>query len=158
MLSDIVIGFTILAYRYEGLRRGGLQDDFRKLVRNLKKSMGDEQGPHVKRPSSRRYVKWVELAGGRCRGTSSKEDDDAKRKAEIESKGLAAVQSTAFFEGGGSINHTGDVDEMFAKREPPPAGEKFDDLWTLPLLNIHDDDQMDLMYELLGRHCPTPST
>ena len=61
---DVVIGLTILAYRYEGLR----QNDFLLVMRELKSLMWQELGPYAKRPSARRFVKWVNYAGGRVRG------------------------------------------------------------------------------------------
>ena len=55
LAADVVIGLSILAYRYEGLRRS----DFRKLMITLKNNMWDELGPYHKRPSSKLFVKWV---------------------------------------------------------------------------------------------------
>ena len=62
---DIVIGLTILAYRYEGLRRS----DVVCVLRALREQMALESGPHAKRPACLLWVKWVELAGKRVRGT-----------------------------------------------------------------------------------------
>ena len=62
---DITIGLTILAFRYEGLRR----TDFSYVLGELQKSMWDESGPVHLRPSSKLFVRWVELAGGRVRGS-----------------------------------------------------------------------------------------
>ena len=53
--------------------------------------MNNEYGPHDKRKTCKMYVKWVELAGGRVRGRSSKDDEDAKRAADIAAKGKGLV-------------------------------------------------------------------
>ena len=52
---DVVIGLTILAYRYDGLRL----DDFLDLLRNLHASLDNEIGPKQLRPSSLRFEQWV---------------------------------------------------------------------------------------------------
>ena len=54
----------VLAGRYEGLRR----DDFMLLIKTLQEDMWEEAGPYPKRPSSKKFVEWVSLAGGRVRG------------------------------------------------------------------------------------------
>lgn len=61
---DVVIGLTVLAYRYEGLRPG----DFKRAIRALQGKLQDESGPYKKRPSYTTFAKWVALAGGRVRG------------------------------------------------------------------------------------------
>eukprot|EP00959_Pyramimonas_sp_CCMP1952_P029012 608657-Pyramimonas_sp.AAC.1 len=61
---DIVIGLTIMAYRYEGMR----ESDFKDLVTSLKDELGQETGPYSKRESWNKYAKWVALNGGKVRG------------------------------------------------------------------------------------------
>ncbi|CAM9444296.1 unnamed protein product, partial [Hapterophycus canaliculatus] len=62
---DVVIGLTILAYRYEGLR----MSDFKLNLRALKEEMEEEQsGPYHLRPACRMLVRWITLAGGTVRG------------------------------------------------------------------------------------------
>ena len=74
---DIVIGLTILAYRYEGLRH----IDFKRLMSTLQQNMWDEVGPYHKRPSSKLFAEWVVVAGGKVRG-SRLEADNVKKKKE----------------------------------------------------------------------------
>ena len=62
---DIVIGLSILAYRYEGMRR----TDMIFVLRALREQMAAESGPHAKRPACLTWIRWVELAGKRVRGT-----------------------------------------------------------------------------------------
>ena len=61
---DVVIGLTVLAYRYEGLRFS----DFENVLLELRERLDSEYGPYHKRPSALRYVQWVEDAGGKVRG------------------------------------------------------------------------------------------
>ena len=66
---DVIISLTILAFRYEGIRYFELKN----LLRELQRSLWDEEGPYSKRPSSRQFVEWVHLAGGRVRGLGQDE-------------------------------------------------------------------------------------
>ena len=59
-----MIGLTILAYRYEGLR----PSDFATLLANLKQEMISQLGPYKKRPASEQWRTWVGAAGGHVRG------------------------------------------------------------------------------------------
>ena len=52
---DVVIGLTILAYRYEGLRRS----DLTSKLRALREQLSLESGPHHKRPAALVFVGWV---------------------------------------------------------------------------------------------------
>lgn len=65
-------GLSILAYRYEGLRKS----DFRTNLRALKLEMEEEQsGPYHLRPACQTLVRWVTLAGGTVRGTKNGSGD-----------------------------------------------------------------------------------
>ena len=52
---DVLIGATIMAYRYEGLR----QSDLRTIVRMLKESMQQESGPKKLRPAYAKFETWI---------------------------------------------------------------------------------------------------
>ena len=67
---DIVIGLTIMAYRYEGMR----MTDFENVLLELRERLDAEFGPYHKRPSALRYKEWVEAAGGKVRGPREGED------------------------------------------------------------------------------------
>ncbi len=76
---DIVIGLTIAAYRYEGIR----QTDFITALQELRDQLDGEFGPHHKRPSALKWISWVEAAGGKVRGprkleNSSSGDEDSE--------------------------------------------------------------------------------
>ena len=68
---DIVIGLTILAYRYEGLRF----TDFENVLIALREQLDSEFGPYHKRPAALKYKAWVEEAGGKVRGPREGEDE-----------------------------------------------------------------------------------
>ena len=61
---DVVIGLTITAYRYEGIR----MTDFVTILHELRDMLDGEFGPYHKRPSAQRWISWVEAAGGKVRG------------------------------------------------------------------------------------------
>merc|ERR1719159_435193 len=58
---DIIIGLSILAYRYEGLRRQDFETD---VIALLRADFEKEVGPFRLRKSSQLYASWVEQAGG----------------------------------------------------------------------------------------------
>ena len=62
---DIVIGFTILAYRHEGMRVA----DFKKVMRALLEELEFQGGAVESRPAYKTFSGWVAAAGGRVRGT-----------------------------------------------------------------------------------------
>ena len=52
---EVLIGLTILAYRYEGLRRSDLST----IVRHLKEKVSAEKGPMWERPTAVLFKRWV---------------------------------------------------------------------------------------------------
>lgn len=67
---DIIIGLTILAYRYSGLR----VDDYNEITDRLTAQFSNEIGPARDRVSSLRHEKWVWAAGGKIRGLKATRD------------------------------------------------------------------------------------
>jgi hypothetical protein len=61
---DVIIGLTVLAYRYEGLR----WTDFEDIMNNLRSTLTKELGPWSKRKSNIRYARWIKEAGGSIYG------------------------------------------------------------------------------------------
>jgi hypothetical protein len=55
---DVVLGLTVLAYRYEGLRLS----DTRELLRQLKNDYSRQVGASEQRPASRLYASWLHAA------------------------------------------------------------------------------------------------
>jgi hypothetical protein len=64
---DVVIGMTILGYRYEGLR----WTDFKRTMRLLReRMMSQNDTPYPDRIACRAFANWVQMAGGRVRGSN----------------------------------------------------------------------------------------
>ena len=61
---DVILGLTILGYRYEGLRWA----DFEDMMASMRAALIKEEGPWKSRKSAVRYARWVRLAGGCIRG------------------------------------------------------------------------------------------
>lgn len=61
---DVIVGLTILAYRYSGLR----PSDFAAIMENLLTDFEYEIGPAENRASSLRYAQWALFSGGLVRG------------------------------------------------------------------------------------------
>ena len=122
---DIVIGLTILAYRYEGLRF----TDFENVLLILREQLDSEFGPYHKRPAALLYKAWVEEAGGKVRGPREGEDDVEEEDME-----------KAFFRA--PMNRDGN------------GGRGSDDIWPLHLLDLKDDQHMSVTYNLLKNISP----
>ena len=84
---DVVIGLTILAYRYEGLRFS----DFKSLINEMREFLDSEVGPYRKRPSAQRYAKWIVMAGGKVRGMKGDDGDDSDDEDESPENTLAGI-------------------------------------------------------------------
>jgi hypothetical protein len=61
---DVILGLTILGYRYEGLR----WSDFEDIIANIRSTLTKEIGPYRLRKSSILYSNWVKDAGGFIKG------------------------------------------------------------------------------------------
>ena len=61
---DVIIGLTIMAYRYSGLRA----TDFHTVMDSLTSEFVNDIGPPQERASNARYNEWVLHAGGMIRG------------------------------------------------------------------------------------------
>ena len=78
---DVLIGLTVLAYRYEGLR----ETDLRRVVMQLKQDYSRQVGPRPMRPACQLFKKWIGLASQLdqtpdtppIQQTDSKEDEKA---------------------------------------------------------------------------------
>jgi Protein of unknown function (DUF3638)/Protein of unknown function (DUF3645) len=118
---DVVIGLTILAYRYEGLRFV----DFENCLLELREKLDSEYGPYHKRPSALRYKEWVEVSGGKVRGP--REGDQGSKQGDV-------TNPDAYLRA-----------PMVAKM----GGRGADDIWPLHLLDLKDDHHMEVTYNLL---------
>ena len=78
---DVVIGLTILGYRYEGLRKS----DLRRIVKQLKSDFIREVGPRDQRPSAVLFRSWLVKCRdlGRNRHLSDDDDDEMSLAMEL---------------------------------------------------------------------------
>ncbi len=76
---DIVIGLTILAFRYEGFRGS----DLLTLLKDLQENLRNEEGPYQKRPAARMFAEWVKWAGGRVRGSLREEKQRKQQQSSL---------------------------------------------------------------------------
>ncbi len=137
---DIVISLTVLAFRYEGLRRFELKN----LLKSLQHSMWEEQGPFSKRPSSRMYEHWVHLAGSRVRGSIREAATSGAGGAAPVPVPVERCASSGAGPGGGNSVATVVIEDA-------GAANGSDDMWPLRLLDLEDDEQMDAVFALLRR-------
>ena len=150
---DVLIGLTILAYRYEGLRK----KDFALVLRHLKEMMDEEGGLYKDRPACQKFETWVLCSGKAIRG--SKKREKTGRRA------TANQQAT----GGGM---TGAPKKMGSKRRSILTmrtkeaeniterqvgidifadifSEEDDLIWPLQLVDLRDKEQFKVLYPLL---------
>ena len=170
---DIVIGLTILAYRYEGLRHV----DFKRLMTTLQQNMWEEVGPYHKRPSSKLFAEWVKLAGGKVRGSRLEADNVKLKKKQAKKAELARqhhqveeieadnAKKDPFFPDGAvvAVGENGgkelipadgaeeeeDADAQFSNIQRSHASAT--DIWPLRLIDFDDDEQYATVYNLLHR-------
>jgi len=87
---DVVIGLTILAYRYSGLR----WDDFDHIVASMRNKLyKDSKGPVRHRPMNRLHEQWVKIAKGFIKG--SKEEKKLRKEGKIPAKALDQITVVA---------------------------------------------------------------
>ncbi|GET91118.1 hypothetical protein, conserved [Leishmania tarentolae] len=125
---DVVIGLTILAFRYEGLRLQDVKD----LVTQLKQDFARQAGPKEHRPAAKLYKHWLRL--------SSSDRATAAKKAEM---AVVATAASAAAAGASAKKVTNDNEEVLRSFER--AGV------PLSQLQVTDKAQMQSLYHLL--HC-----
>ncbi|KAG5495830.1 hypothetical protein JIQ42_02697 [Leishmania sp. Namibia] len=121
---DVVIGLTILAFRYEGLR----VQDVKELVTQLKQDFARQAGPKEHRPAAKLYKHWLRL--------SSSDRAAAAKKAEM----TVVATSAAADANRHSTDDNEDVFRSFERAGVP-----------LSQLQVTDRAQMQSLYHLL--HC-----
>jgi hypothetical protein len=132
---DVLIGLTILAFRYEGLR----EKDFHLVLRLLREQLENEGGPFRDRPSCQRFEQWV-LAGGRTVRGSKKREKGKRRAAQRDDNPKSPLKE--------SINENFNVfTEVFSEID--------DQIWPLQLIDTRDKEQFRILYPLMYKlpHC-----
>lgn len=83
---DVVIGLTILAFRYEGLRT----KDVKELLTQLKQDFARQAGPKEHRPAAKLYKQWLQLSAEDHEAhPTSPHDDRSSAFAHIPSHNVA---------------------------------------------------------------------
>ncbi len=119
---DVVIGLSILAYRYEGLRKS----DFKSLFTVLLEDFFQDSGPFELRISNQEFEHWIFLAGGIVKGS--------KRFREKYNPSRKKVACESYDDSSDTITS----DESFEVQ-----------IWPLRLIDINDQDQFDALFKLL---------
>jgi len=92
---DILIGLTVLAYRYEGCRRS----DVRRVVATLQRQMRNQVGPFSARPASLLFESWATKGRKWAQSLFDKqqadEEAEARRAAEEEAAEAGADATMA---------------------------------------------------------------
>ncbi|KAK2197865.1 bifunctional EF-Hand 1 [Babesia duncani] len=126
---DVLIGFTILAYKYQGLR----MSDFVLALRALAQQFYSEPGRPQDRPSYKAFDRWVRSAGARTK--------------------TAARTAAARYHYLGHTDYQAVNDHKYAMviDEAKEGGSACMEVWTLDAVNVFDDEQVGVLYELLQR-------
>lgn len=122
---DVIIGLTILSYRYEGLR----WTDFEDIISNLRSTMTKEIGPFKLRKSSLRYSSWVNDAGGSVKGENTFTIPDDSHAMDVEALDIRDPAAVSYND----------------EKEVVP----------LRLLKRSNDEQMSKIFQLLKDHPDT---
>jgi hypothetical protein len=133
---DVLIGLTILAYRYEGLRNG----DFMAVIQTLRDNMEDESGTFDRRPSSQLFEQWILSCGKKIRGSKKREKGKRRASANSDTSTLSAAARAARNE-----NIPDDQVDIFAD----VFMDNDDLIWPLVLIDPRDKEQFGVLYPLL---------
>ena len=168
---DVKIGLTILAYRYEGLRR----TDFMSILQLLHEDMEQELIPYNRRKACIRFAEWVMLTGARVRGWNREEEEEkARKKEKIEQKRKEHEEKERIARGEvkeekdpepvidllsfapsptpgvpSSPSHNSLSSSAFPQNGHVAGSLQTTDIWPLQLLEFNDEEQMQVVYDLL---------
>jgi len=132
---DVVIGLTIMAFRYEGLR----EKDFEILMYQLRERLGEESGPYSDRPSCQQFEQWILSAGKRVRGSKRKEINAGRRST--------SPRDSVNFSKKAITSYNNDSINIFAE-----VFQENDDLiWPLQLIDSRDKEQFKVLFPLLNK-------
>ncbi len=134
---DVLIGLTILAYRYEGLRK----KDFLLLLRHMKDCLEDEGGPYKDRPTYQRFEHWVLTCGKGIRGSKKRPRQNQQKfnapDAILSSEELAEKERLEKRYKNSVFGKIFDLDE--------------DLIWPIQLVDAADKEQFKVLFPLLFR-------
>ena len=152
---DVLIGLSILAYRYEGLR---LQD-LKRLVKQLKKDYSRQVGNKSERPACILFEQWKAMGRGRIMQerlrTAKNDAQDARDAAEDAAGGESKGDDSKGGADAGLYASEAAAAEAAAKAGLPlEANDKIQrvglDVLTLPLFQPDDDSQLQRLSDLIN--------
>lgn len=162
---DVAIGLTILAFRYEGLRRG----DTKRLLQELKKEFSQQLGPKNLRPAALRYHDWiqrgVERSGTRRQEEEIEEENETPTTGSVGTAEGAAHGSPLVTNGIATVLSTTTSPSPSTPLSPPHpsllhsiahrtsavGASTFGEIVPLPQLQITDTYQLQSLHQLLHR-------
>jgi hypothetical protein len=138
---DVLIGLTILAYRYEGLR----ERDLHNTLREMQERMIEETGPFPDRPSCRTFERWILCTGKRVRGS--------KAPSNVAPLQLADGHSDLISTGKLGAQSLFSLTQAQSGQDPTSVWHFFEDdedIWPLQLVDRTDSEQMGVLFPLLA--------
>jgi hypothetical protein len=140
---DVLIGLTILAFRYEGLR----QRDFGIVIRHMQDRMSDETGNYRDRPTCQRFEQWILCTGKFIRG-SKKREKKRQRNTVVALPG-AALPTEQSKPPKGPKGQAGAVVAVNVFQDI--FNEEDDGIWPLQLVEPRDKEQNRILFALLAK-------
>ena len=143
---DIVMGLSILAYRYEGLR----ESDFNDIMRELHAAVDKEVGRFSQRKTNVMYNKWVAASGGKLLASYDYKDKKPVQDADAD-LGMQPSESIVF----SNDNLLDDNDDHAAGMEPSHSGNavalRKRDVLPLKLMKQANKQESDKLFALFRR-------
>jgi hypothetical protein len=162
---DVLIGLTILGYRYEGLRTTDVKD----LVKQLKLEMQNQSGPFVDRPARALFSNWLQRARAiraskeSPSGSASTSSSTSAPSTSTSSTDTKAETKTVQTDSKESKVESKETDtkqpeqklslaemETKARQEQDSDGlEEHDDVLPLEMFQVEDNNQIERCWEVL---------
>ncbi|OEH80097.1 EF hand family protein [Cyclospora cayetanensis] len=174
---DMLIGLSILAYRYQGLR----YEDFHRLLVDQLGRLEGGYGPVSTRPAAKEYGNWIWAAGGRVRGLHRRKrhaeewihdlrslaaeampqqqpshplrmdaDDPFRGLPGLREGGTDSKTETRQTSDSGLPSGAAAAETKFSEAEAA-EGETFDKMYPLEMLSLSDREHLESLYTLIGK-------
>jgi len=151
---EVLIGLTILAYRYEGLR----QKDLGTIVRHLKNKVSAEKGPYAERPTAVVFKKWVTNAHEAAKKdveAAAKSSQDARATSHVGERSSVAQSGEPLTDGDNTSKTS--LQQLEKKVEEAQERVRKCELLgerDLDKIHLHEDSQIKLLHVVLAKVDP----
>ena len=140
---DVVIGLTILAFRYEGLR----ETDYTEIMREIHATVEKEVGRFTQRKTNIMFTKWVQASGGKLLqsynyGGSTEVKKSKREKLEDEEVGMQPTESMVL---------TGEDEGDSVQKQPAMKEEESIQVLPLKLMKQANQEETKKLYKLFRR-------